>query len=340
MKKKDLLFTFDYELFLGENSGSVKNCIIEPTEKVIEILDEFKVKAIFFVDCTYLYQLKKKSIEFPKASEDLKKIIDQIHELVLSGHDIYPHIHPHWVDAQYDPSKNQWSLLNIDKYRFDSLSASERDIIFRSSVDYLTDIIKYVKKDYKLNCYRAGGWCIQPFSNFYTFFKEYQIEAEFSVLGGSCKDTNASKFDFSFVEPNSKPYYFEDNVVQKIDNGTFKQYPISSIRLKKKSILNELSKRVLWRIPLGQKHGDGRGVMFKSKIGNTEYDNTMEMASIENMTIVKLAKYKSFLKSNSYMQLISHPKMLSPHNLYVLRKFLIFADSKFMINTDWRKIRF
>ncbi|MBK7667512.1 MAG: hypothetical protein IPJ32_09355 [Sphingobacteriaceae bacterium] len=52
---RNLLFTFDYELFLGKRSGTVENCILKPTDKILELFSKYKVtKAIFFVDTTYL----------------------------------------------------------------------------------------------------------------------------------------------------------------------------------------------------------------------------------------------------------------------------------------------
>ena len=46
--KKSILLTFDYELFLGPSSGTAQNCIITPTEKILEVLANTKSKAIFF----------------------------------------------------------------------------------------------------------------------------------------------------------------------------------------------------------------------------------------------------------------------------------------------------
>ena len=49
-KEKHLLFTFDYELFLGERSGNVLDSVINPTQDILNLLEEYNIKAIFFVD--------------------------------------------------------------------------------------------------------------------------------------------------------------------------------------------------------------------------------------------------------------------------------------------------
>ena len=41
MKKKNILFTFDYELFLGEKSGSSQNCMIKWKKNVVAFKYKF-----------------------------------------------------------------------------------------------------------------------------------------------------------------------------------------------------------------------------------------------------------------------------------------------------------
>ena len=55
---RKILITLDYELFFGQ-SGSIEKSIIEPTEKLLSILDRFNIKASFFVDSGYILKLKE-----------------------------------------------------------------------------------------------------------------------------------------------------------------------------------------------------------------------------------------------------------------------------------------
>ena len=54
-QKKNFLLTFDYELFLGSQSGTAQNCLIIPTNKLLALLSETKSNAIFFIDILYLF---------------------------------------------------------------------------------------------------------------------------------------------------------------------------------------------------------------------------------------------------------------------------------------------
>ena len=337
--KKNVLITFDYELFLGHNSGSVKNCLIDPTNIFLESIKNYDIKIIFFVDCTYLLKLKELSELNEKINDDFQIIISQIKNLISRGHYVYPHIHTHWVDAQYDEELNQWNLSNIEKYRFDSVSKKKREKIFRESCDLLLEIIQENNKSYKMEGFRAGGWCIQPFENFVSLFMEYGIIADFSVLAGSKKNTNAIKFDFSSIKTNSLPYRFSDNEVIPVESGKFIEFPITSININTNSFFNWLLNAVLWRTNHGKNFGDGSGVPFINYEDDIVYDKNMEMISIELLNRYKLKSYKNFLHNNNYMHFISHPKMVSSHNISNFKKLIHFYLNKYDINFDWKKIQ-
>lgn len=59
MEEKQILFTFDYELFLGSKSGSVKNCMLEPTKNVVAILNKNNVKGIFLLTVLTYFDWKR-----------------------------------------------------------------------------------------------------------------------------------------------------------------------------------------------------------------------------------------------------------------------------------------
>ena len=52
-KAKLLLITFDYELFLGEQSGAVTQCLINPTDRLLASLNSYGLKALFFIDTVF-----------------------------------------------------------------------------------------------------------------------------------------------------------------------------------------------------------------------------------------------------------------------------------------------
>ena len=97
MNMRELLFTFDHELFLGRNSGTPQNCLLRPASAVVDILERHGLRGVFFVDTTYLMRLEDVATRFALVADDLGHIIMQLKDLLRRGHAIYPHIHPHWL---------------------------------------------------------------------------------------------------------------------------------------------------------------------------------------------------------------------------------------------------
>lgn len=335
---KDLLFTFDYELFLGKKSGSVQNCMIKPTNELLSILNKYNIKGIFFVDCSCLHKLREK-ISFPKIKEDYDSIVNQICNLVKTGHYVFPHLHPHWLDAIYNESTNEWDLSNIEKYRLHSISEDLQVNYFKECLEILNDIIVAKDSKYKIDSYRAGGWCIQPFDVFEKIFKSCQIQNDFSVLGGFRKEGNALFFNYKDISTNAKPFKFQSSVEVENEMGVFNEYPISSVQYNKNNILNKIFNKILWKSTFGKIYGDGNAANTKLNIDEKVHDD-LEMVSIELLTVFNLRYYKKFLVDNDYMQFISHPKMVSNHNLKMLNRFLKFSEKYYKINSDFKKIDF
>src|SRR5204863_234263 len=119
-----------------------------------------------------------------RAEGDWIKIVEQLQYVRRKGHDIFPHLHPHWLDAIYRPDTNDWNLGILTRYRFHSLTLSERELLWRESIRILHSIIAPLDSNYQIDSYRAGGWCIQPFLDFKPFFIRYEITYDFSVRAG------------------------------------------------------------------------------------------------------------------------------------------------------------
>jgi hypothetical protein len=343
--QKQLLITYDYELFLGNRSGSVDECLIKTTEQTLSILEKYGAKAIFFVDTTYLLQLKKK-LTFELCRKDYEKILKQLQRIIKSGHYVYPHLHPHWLDAEYISETNEWRLNKIDKYRFHNISDEERKIVFNGSIDVLKEIIDPVNSGYAIDCYRAGGWCIQPFEDFRIFFDKHNFKYDMSVLGGFYLFSNAQYFDFSSA-PKKNIYRFEDDVTVEDQNGRFTQFNISSIRISDfVNFLEKILLKYLYKIKGDHTFMRGQGqIAVKSDMqkpadvkGYDILNSKKERIAIELLTRAKLSSYLNFFKENDYMQFISHPKMLTQHNHKMFDCFLNNVFANFKVETDFKKM--
>ena len=340
--QRSILFTFDYELFLGSRSGSVSKCLIEPTGLLLDLFEKYKIKgSIFFVDTTYLLRLKSEPNTAAKA--DYVKIVDQLKLICEKGHFIFPHIHPHWADAKYVEGANYWSLTDFSKYRFHHVFPELREELFSQSVNLLKEIVDTCSVKFPVNAYRAGGWSLQPFEDFKPSFEKHHISHEFSVVPGFKNLSDAQYFDFSEC-PDKVIYKFDSDPTKEAENGVYTEYTISTIEISKKLYWrNKVWLKYLWKT--GQRSmGDGVSLVIKDKElskGRKEMlgSANREMISIELLNLMKLREYKIFLEKNSYMHFISHPKMISLHNLKTFERFLKYAISKYILMTDFNQLR-
>ncbi|MDH7461296.1 hypothetical protein QEG73_08395 [Chitinophagaceae bacterium 26-R-25] len=332
----NLLITFDYELFLGTNSGTPQKCMIEPTNAILNVLDTHACKAVFFVDTTYLYQLKKIIEKYPKALADYNDIVNQLRVLVKKGHYIFPHLHPHWLDAVYNPVNNEWSLNNSRYYCFSSLDVAQQNILFQESMEIIRSITDCVSDEYLIDGYRAGGWSIQPFPLFMQQFLKHGIVHEFSVRKEMYMKSDAQCYDFRNA-PDKDIYRFHDNVVKEDVSGGFLQYTISAITLNKHQ--NWLSSKIdslIYRLKI-KNYGDGRGIatnVIESENRAEKNGGKQIMASIEEMNFVTYLGLKKAMKNREYFHFISHPKMVTPLQLKLFARLLKKAGRK---ETDFRR---
>jgi hypothetical protein len=327
--KRTILLTFDHELFLGVRSGRPENCMIEPVNYLLSIFDEFQVKqAIFFLDTTYLQQLRNSEKEQFKADYELIK--KQTKQLLDKGHYIFPHIHPHWLDAE--PQADSWKLEKLDRYCFKNCSTEEQKNIWEASMEILKDfgVLDY----HAVDSFRAGGWSIQPFQHFKPFFDQYGITNDFSVLPGVTTISNAQQFDFSKVKVN-QPYRFNEDVTVEDPNGGYHEIPISVRESQVDTLTTKLWKKILFKMGV-RSIGKGQGVIPKHT-GEAK-SSEVEMISIELMHQFNLKSYKQFLDEHELMHFISHPKMLSRHNLAILRKFLKYATKNYELDFDYKSL--
>jgi hypothetical protein len=130
--------------------------------------------------------------------------------------------------------------------------------------------------------------------------------------------------------------YKFSNEVNSEDSQTGKFYEFTISSLKKTSGLSSLLERVynkyLW-LTENKSIGDGFSL---NKNSHRKIETEIEMASLELLTLMKLNRYERFLKNENYLQIISHPKMLSKHNLKMFQRFIRSAKKKYELVTDYK----
>jgi len=308
-----VVLTFDYELFLGLDSGTAKNSILKPTEEIIKLLKKYNAKAIFFVDTTYLLALQK--FNHP----DLEKIIEQLKEIVNIGSSIELHLHPQWLDAK--PNGDRWEFASFEHYRLHSLSKEEINTLFSEAVEFLKNNIGIIPI-----AFRAGGWSITPFEKLKDAFIANNIKIDMSVLPKFYKNELPMHF-YDFREVPKKLYYkFEDDVIKENKEGNFLEIPVTTFELQGfylalNNILNKLKRESYF--------GDGRGLPSSNMKGNIlkrVFLKNLRKATIENQSEFIFKKSLNKIKDLDFLSYVMHPKTLNKtalNNLeYLLQNFV------------------
>jgi len=340
MKGKTVLFTFDYELFLGDRSGQPKDCVIDPTNCLLQLLGNFNFKGVFFVDTVYLMRLEEIAKVYEAASRDLSTIQQQLEEIVRQGHAIFPHIHAHWLDAVYDSEGNEWSLKDTRYYQFASLDIDRQTLLFDRSMQIIRSVTNKFPGHPEIDSYRAGGWSIQPFSHFKPHFLRYGITQEWSVIPGKYHFSSAHFFDFRKAPFGLPTYRFKEDPCEQDKSGYFTEWTISTLSLtpfekwvnfKVSGLLRRLGKK---------KPMKGATVSSVTKEEGDSYQQgniSRVTASFEGLNPFMLRKYLSAIRKETYFHFISHPKLLSSFEFSMIEKLFASLKKKNSIQTDFRK---
>jgi len=323
---KNILITLDYELFFGANAGTQEKCILNPTQKLLKILNKYNIKATFFVDSGYLVQLERFKKDFSRLEKDYNLIVNQIKSLDKEGHSIQLHIHPHWEDSFYDGEK--W-VMDTTRYRLHDFSEEEiEDIVFRYK-KALTNIVGD-----SIFAHRGGGWCIQPFDKLSKAFKKHDVWLDSTVFENGKNDSVTHYFDFK-NSPIKTEWNFENNPVEEKKDGFFKEIPISAYKL---------SPLFFWKLVFFKKFGGDKHKGFGngSAAGGSTMDK-LRMLTRSTHSVVSIDGYKASFLEQAYESfskridsknfvVIGHPKSMSEYSLSKLEEFIIKNSNYNFIN--------
>lgn len=320
ISRKCAILTFDYEVFLGINTGSLENSVIEPTKRILEVLKNNKAKAIFFVDATWLLFLNDKMpADFGIVAKQLKSICE-------AGSSIELHLHPQWIQAYLDGQRIRFR--SFEYYRLQSLSQDFIIDLFERSIVLLESIA-----DIRIKCFRAGGFCIEPFDKIKPAFEKFKIKYDFSVAPGMHL-INGKEYDFNFKSISNITYYrFSQDLKKPEHNGLFIEVPISTYlnnpfyRLAN-TLLLEFKKDIIY--------GDGKGIQEKSNFFIASLSRRLSISKA--LLTLDKTSYEFFrflvthhFKKSQLLVIISHPKTFSNQALlnlnYIVRQYKTLNSS-------------
>lgn len=313
MTRKKIIFSFDYELFFGYKSGTVRKSLIEPTYLLLDGMDKYGFKGNFFVDWQMLKYLKLQSTD--RTISDYNLIVSQLQDIVRRGHRIELHIHPHWVNAKYN-NDGTWDFSDYSHYSLNSFSQEEIMQMFVEGKDMLTEIARSVDPHYDICAFRAGGWAVQPFEKLKKAYQAVGLKIDSSVAYGAYYKCKYSFYDFrkEFLK-KVDAYRFDDDVLISKYNGEFLEVPIS---VYKRSIWLEIIDKI-YRMYSKKSYPITDGTHKRDDLPPAE-KNKYSMVSMSRISPLT-AFISTLICGHRVITLIDHPKDYSPSVQQCFRLF-------------------
>ena len=320
--KVNIYLTYDYELFFGASTGTVEKCLIEPTNRLVELAEIHDVRFTFFVDIGYICRMEDFLSQSDQLQSDYILVCDQLKSLVKKGHDLQLHIHPHWEKSTFENGK--WTCNTKHAYRLDDFNDDEIASIFKK---YKAKLDSFRRSP--SYAFRAGGWCIQPFERLKPFFEEHLLSIDSSVFPNGYFQSGNYYFDFRHA-PAKSSYHFETDVVLEERTGRFTEYPIASYCY---SPLFYWRLYVLGRLfPRQHKMiGDGQFMDQPGRKKAVLTGWTWNHVSTDGYYASLLTKITDhfFRKNWSDMVIIGHPKSMTNYSYKKLAEFLANRGTKY-----------
>lgn len=319
---KNIILTLDYELFLNQ-SGTIKNCILNPVNALSKTLDKHGVRAVFFIDILFLYRLKTENL-----TEEFELVKNNIQDLIRNNHQIELHLHPHWIDARYDFSSCTWNLSNYTNYRLHALDQKQLKNVFDLGYELLLEIGKEVDDQFSLTAFRAGGLCIQPFNKIKPLLLNHNIRIDSSVAPTFSSDSKTHFYNF-INAPFLARYSFSDDPCLPNNSGEFVEFPI--LHYKKSFFHKVFSKIKRGTNSSNQIYGDGKAASPEFKGSNSifnKFKSDKYLFSLDGDYDEALLLKKIKSEKNQTITILSHPKLMSEQSLKTIDK-LILAGYKF-----------
>ena len=337
MKKKKCVLTLDYELFFNK-SGSAQASILEPTERLLEVLRRISGKATFFVDTIYLNKLKNSNNNSDRIL--LNQIQSQLKNIVKSGSRIELHLHPHWIDAY--AKDGAWIFPTYEHYKIESLSSEVVKTLFDEGISLLNGIANEIDDSYHVMAFRAGGWCIEPFSKIKESFLENNIVIDASVVSRMVFDGVVHQLDYSSIRPCTH-YYFSNSVYEQAQHGNFIEIPINQYHI---SAIEKICWKVRSSFHKNKAYifGDGIGIKcVKSRNLISKLLRLIMYGQDLQFTLDGYVDYSILRRvmdqlPDVYVSLIAHPKTLTISSLDTIEKLANDGYSFVTIEDMYRDI--
>lgn len=316
----NVYFTLDYELFLGEKTGTPENCLIRTMDELCKVADKHHFKYVIFVDATYLLRMQQLKGRYKEVDRQFDLVSNHVKSLAEQGHDIELHFHPQWLYSDWDDKAQQWRM-DRDHYKLSDMPLADAKKYLREAKELLDGIVGY-----KTIAYRAGGFCLNEFEDFKEIFKELGLKVDSSVARYSHISSKVHYYDYRRI-PKEQIYTFSNSIKEKDDKGEFTEYSITGFKFTPWNYQTKI-RPIKLSSNKSQSYGDGKVISDKQNIIVHKIKNLFrlfaQLASIDGGSSNLMEIYYDKAVNSGYTDLImiGHPKNTTDLELERIDSFL------------------
>jgi hypothetical protein len=237
----------DYEL-PGNGIGDIKKLMIDPTERLLKILNRNNIKMTVFFEIEEYLNFKKHRIALTKTHgyDPVHMIESQVKRIVETNHEIGLHIHPQWIGAVFDGMQFKLNLKNS------TLAAvyhhySQLEDYLHDRITKLYTLANKFNSNCKITSFRAGGLSIRPEKFTLEILSSLGINADSSVVKGLHRKDKNINIDYRDAPSSYNYWQISNNVCQPDNGGRIIEFPIYSQMIPeyKKLRLNRIRRKFI-----------------------------------------------------------------------------------------------
>lgn len=241
------LFTLDYEIH-GNGEGCPYELMLEPTERMLKLFDQYGAKLTIMADVGEILKFKEYLDQTGEDKFYYRDIVKQLRTALTTGHDVQLHIHSSYFGSQYE--NGSWSQ-NWLEYSLAELPYPRLNEIIGICKDFLEDILRPVKPDYRCFAFRAANWSMSPSPNIVRALLNNNITIDSSVWKHGTWD-KIVKFDYTNAYSDLIPWPASArDICEKDENSDLLEIPIYC---EKRNIWHFVTENRLYRLRQASRH--------------------------------------------------------------------------------------
>lgn len=316
--------TLDYELGMGNATGTPERCLLEPMEHLTAMTDKYGIKMNVFVDAAYILQMRNLKDQYLQLQKDYNTVTNHIRKLDSEGHSIQLHLHPQWCYSSFNGDK--W-ILDKDHYKLRDMPLEEQKQLIVEGTKLLNSLING-----RVTAFRAGGYSLDNYSELYKTFVSVGIKNETSVLRGAFQQGKFQQYDYRSVPPKTS-YLIEKSLTIEDENGSITEFPINTKNIP--YIIHFFKKYckpflLLENRDLQLRWGDGYGIGYPGtklqkmmkQVGRIFSTIPMRACIDECYSFEKVYNYSLKHYIGEDFIIIGHPKLISPKSVALFEGFI------------------